>query len=135
MRKHMDICQYEFQFQNEFMGTLEEKIGDLLEISINQENIFRIDKEQQSFLLRKKDSKNFMLFSANQESYVYLLIVRCEKKYEEKLKQILLEVCNGIEEDYGEDHKREVRDVLSEPDNRFSKLGEKYNFLSELCTH
>lgn len=96
--------------------------------------MLKINKERHNFLLRKKDSKNFMLFSANQESYVYLLIVRCEKKYEEKLRQILLEICYDIEEDYGEDHKREVRDVLSEPDNRLSKLKEKYNFLSERIT-
>ena len=122
----MEICQYEFQFQNEFMGTIERGIGDLLGISITQENMVRIDIEQQSFIMRKKNSKNFMIFSANQSSYGYLLIVRCEKKYEEKLRHILLEVCDDIEEDYDEDHRREVRDVFLETDNRFSKLKEKY---------
>ncbi|MBD5135217.1 MAG: hypothetical protein HDT39_04545 [Lachnospiraceae bacterium] len=122
----MEICQYEFQFQNEFMGIIEKRIGGLLDVSINQENMIRIDKEQQSFILRRKDSENFMLFSANQASYVYLLIVRCEKKYEEDLRHILLEICDDIEEDYGEDHRREVRDVVLEKSNRFSKLEEKY---------
>lgn len=122
----MEICQYEFQFQNEFMEILERRIGDLMGLSISQENMIKVDKEQYSFILRRKDSKNFMLFSANQASYVYLLIVRCEKKYEEKLKHILLEVCDDIEEDYEEDHRREIRDVLLEANNRFSKLEEKY---------
>ncbi len=50
----MEVCQYEFQFQNEFMGTLERKIGELLNISISQENMIRIDKGQQSFIMKKK---------------------------------------------------------------------------------
>ncbi len=125
----MKICQYEFQFQNEFMGTIERRIGDLLGISITQEDMIRIDKKPQSFILRRKNSENFMLFSANQESYVYLLIVRCEKKYEEKLRRILLDICDNIEEDYCEDHRQEVRDVFLEADNRFSKLEEKYRII------
>lgn len=75
----MEICQYEFQFQNEFMGIIEKRIGDLLGISITQENMVRIDIEKQSFIMRRKNSNNFMFFSANQASYVYLLVVRCEK--------------------------------------------------------
>lgn len=122
----MEVCQYEFQFQNEYMEAIERKLGDLLNIHISQENMVRIDIAQQSFILRKKDSKNFMLFSANQASYVYLVIVRCEKKYEEMLRQILLEVCDDIEEDYDEDHRCEVRDVLSDTNNRLLKLEEKY---------
>lgn len=108
------------------MGELEQKIGDLFEITISPENMLRTDKEKQSFILRKKDCKNFMLFSANQASFVYLLIVRCEKKYEAKLKDILLKVCEEIEDDYGEDHRKEVEDVISKPDNRFTILEEKY---------
>lgn len=133
----MDICQYEFQFQNEFMGVLERRVGDLLGVSLKQDNMVRIDKEGQSFILRRKNSKNFMFFSANKKSYVYLLIVRCEKKYEERLRRILLDVCDDIEEDYNEDHRKEVRDVLLEESNRFIKLEEKYKitelFNMELC--
>ena len=122
----MEICQYEFQFQNEYMGILERKIGELIGVSVEKGNMVRIDKDRHSFLLRKKDSYNFMLFSAHQASYVYLLIVRCEKKYEEKLRQILLEVCDDIEEYYDEDHRREVRNVFFEDNNRFIKLEEQY---------
>lgn len=125
----MQLCQYEFQFQNEYMTDLERNIGDVLGIASNQENMIRKDNEKQSFILRKKDSKNFMLFSANQASYVYLLIVRCEKKYEEQLREILLELCDEIEEEYGENHRREVRDVFLEQDNRFAQLEEKYKII------
>lgn len=122
----MEICQYEFQFQNEFMEILERKIGDLIGVSGEIGNMIRVDKDSQSFILKKKDYYNFMLFIAYKASYVYLLIVRCEKKYEDKLRQILLDVCDDIEEDYGEDHRREVRDILFEADNRFSIYEEQY---------
>lgn len=125
----MQLCQYEFQFQNEYMTYLERNIGEVLGIASNQENMIRKDNEKQSFILRKKDSKNFMLFSANQASYVYLLIVRCEKKYEEQLREILIELCDEIEEEYGENHIGEVRDVFLEQDNRFAQLEEKYKII------
>ena len=34
----MLLCQYEFQFQNEYMGFLVHKIGDLLEIADTHES-------------------------------------------------------------------------------------------------
>ena len=128
----METCQYEFQFENEFMGILEMRISNLLGIPINQENMIRVDQGQQSFILWKKNSENFMLFSANLEGYMYLLIVRCEKKYEDGLREILLEICDDIEEDYDEDHRREVKDVFKESNNQFSKLEEKYNIIKLL---
>lgn len=108
------------------MEILERKIGDLIGVSVEKGNMIRVDKDRYSFILRKKDSNNFMLFIAHKASYIYVLIVRCEKKYEEKLRQILLDVCDDIEEDYGEDHRREVRDILFEADNRLSTLEEQY---------
>ena len=122
----MQLCQYEFQFQNEYMADLERNIGNVLGIARDQENIIRKDIENQSFILIKKDSKNFMLFCGNQISYVYLLIVRCEKKYEEPLREILLKLCDEIEEDYGENHRKEVRNVFLEQDNNLAQLEEKY---------
>lgn len=57
---------------------------------------------------------------------MYLLIVRYNKKYEEKLRDILLEICDNIEEDYDEDHRGEVKDVFKETDTWFSRLEDKY---------
>lgn len=68
----MEICQYEFQFQNEFMGIIEKRIGDLLGISITQENMVRIDIEKQSFIMRRKNSNNFMFFrQIKRVMYIY----------------------------------------------------------------
>lgn len=38
----------------------------------------------------------------------------------------MLEICDDIEEDYDEDHRRKVKDVFSETNNRFSKLEKRY---------
>lgn len=122
----MQLCQYEFQFQNEYMMDLERNISYMLGLANNQKSMIRKDKEKQSFILKKKNANNFMLFSAHQASYVYLLIVRCEKKHEKQLREILLELCDEIEEEYGENHRGEVRDVFLEQDNRYAQLEEKY---------
>ena len=61
----MELCQYEFQFQNEYRRDLECNIGDVLGIVINQENLIRKDIEKQSFILRKKDYNNDMFIPIN----------------------------------------------------------------------
>lgn len=108
----MELCQYEYQFQNEFAEILEEKISSLL--TINNKESVRLNKNPIQFVLMKKDAQNFMLFSIHPASYVYLLIVRCEMKYEEPLKNILLEVSEEIEEEYGENHRKEIKNVFKE---------------------
>lgn len=123
----MDTCQYEIQFQNEYMDILEKKIGSLLGISISEGNMMRFNKEGERFILRKKDDRNYMLFSVYKDSYVYLLIVTCEKKYEEKLRTILLQICDDIEDDYGEDHRKEVTDVSFKSDSWLKKINKKYD--------
>lgn len=123
----MNICQYEFQFQNEFMNEIETKIGRILGVEINREKKCIIEREDHSFILRKRDSNNFMLFSAKKNNCNYLMIVRCEKMYEEEIKTVLYEVCDEIEDDYDENHRKEVIDVFGKESNRFIKLEKKYN--------
>ncbi len=94
------------------MEILDEEVSDLLEISSSLDNTVRVDTRDHTFILKKKDKKFYPIFSPWIKLY-YLLIVRCDKKYEEKLKSILLNVCAEIEDDYGEDHKKEVRNVIS----------------------
>ncbi len=125
----MEICQYEFTFQDEYMEILDEEVSGLLEISSSLDNAIRVDTRDHTFILKKKDKKNFIIYSIHGSSYMYLLIVKCEKKYEEKLKSILLNVCAEIEDDYGEDHKKEVRNVINESDNWFLKLQAQYDLI------
>jgi len=120
----MRLCQYEFQFQNEYMSYLENELDALLNIYSLDKQIVHIDN--QIFILKKKDKNNFVLFSASSNSYVYLLIIRCDKDYENKLKKILLNLCKEIEENYGEDHKREVKDVYMQSDNWFFRFNDMY---------
>lgn len=126
----MELCQYEFTFQDEYMGILDNEISDLLGITDSLNDFIRIDKREHSFILKKKNKENFVLFSVHGSSYIYLLIVRCEKKYEEKLKTILLKVCEEIEEDYGENHNKEIRNVINETNNWFLELQEQYDLIN-----
>ena len=47
--------------------------------------------------------------------------------YEEEIKTVLYEVCDEIEDDYDENHRKEVIDVFGKESNRFIKLEKKYN--------
>ena len=125
----METCQYEFTFQDEYMEILDEKISNLLEVSDSLDGIIRVDKKEHTFILKKKSKENFILYSVHGSSYIYLLIVRCDKKYEKKLKSILLKMCAEIKENYGEDHNKEVRDVINESNNWFLELQAQYDLI------
>lgn len=125
----METCQYEFTFQDEYMDILDEEISNLLEFSDSLVDIIRVDKKEHTFILKRKNKKNFILFSVHGSSYIYLLIVRCEKKYEKKLKSILLKICAEIRENYGEDHNEEVRDKINESNNWFLELQAQYDLI------
>ena len=48
-KEFMEICQYEFTFQDEYMEILDKEVSDLLEISDSLDDTIRVDKREHSF--------------------------------------------------------------------------------------
>ena len=64
----MKICQYEFQFQDEFMERIESGISKLLNISLD--NFIKKKFKSEALLLRKDTENNYMLFLAQDRKSV-----------------------------------------------------------------
>ena len=124
----MKICQYEFLFQNEFMGTIESEVSKLLNISMD--NMIRKDINDVMFLLRKTTENNYMLFVAHKSSYVYAVILRCNAIYENDIQKLLFDICDEIEEEYDEDHRDEVVNVFGNEKTHLKNLEEIYQVSS-----
>ena len=124
----MKICQYEFQFENEFMGTIESEVSKLLNISMD--NMIKKDINGVMFLLRKATENNYMLFVAHKSSYVYTVIIRCNAIHENDIQKLLFDICDEMEEEYDEDHRKEVVNVFGDPDTYLKDLEKRHKISS-----
>ena len=124
----MKICQYEFQFQDEFMERIEEEISKLLNIPMN--DMIKKDINGVMFLLRKATENDYMLFVAHKSSYVYAVIIRCETIYENDIRKLLFHICDEIEEEYDEDHRKEVVNVFGDSDTYLKDLEKRHKISS-----
>ena len=57
----MKICQYEFQFEDEFMNKIRDEVSKLLDIPMD--NMIRKNINGEIFILRKDTENKYMLFS------------------------------------------------------------------------
>ena len=124
----MKICQYEFQFQDEFMERIESGISKLLNISLD--NIIKKKFKSEALLLRKDTENNYMLFLAHESSLSYLVIIRCDAIHENEIQKLLFEICDEIEEEYDEDHRREVVNVFGNSNTFLKDLEKDYQISS-----
>ena len=124
----MKICQYEFLFQNEFMGTIESEVSKLLNISMD--NMIRKDINDVMFLLRKTTENNYMLFVAHKSSYVYAVILRCDAIHENDIRKLLFDICDEMKEEDDEDHRGEVVNVFGNSDTYLKDLEKRYKVSS-----
>ncbi|NDO47278.1 hypothetical protein [Clostridium sp. MD294] len=121
----MAICQYEFQFEDEFMKTIENEISKLLHIPMN--DMIKKDFKNETLIIRKATKNNYILFLAHEASLLYLVIIRCNTIYENEIQKILFNICDEIEEEYNEDHKKEVVNVFGNERTFLKDLEKMYN--------
>ena len=125
----MKICQYEFQFENEFMEIIEEKLSKLLNISI--ENFIRKDiSNGEIFILEKTTENNYMLFATHKASCTCVVIIRCDVIHENDIRKLLFDICDEIEEEYDEDHRKEVVNVFGNSDTYLKDLEKRHKVSS-----
>ena len=125
----MEICQYEFQFENEFMEIIEEKLSKLLNISI--ENFIRKDiSNGEIFILEKATENNYMLFATHEASCTCVVIIRCDAIHENDIRKLLFGICDEMEEDDDEDHRKEVVNVFGNSDTYLKDLEKRHKVSS-----
>ena len=125
----MKICQYEFQFENEFMEIIEEKLSKLLNISI--ENFIRKDiSNGEIFILEKTTENNYMLFATHKASCTCVVIIRCDVIHENDIRQLLFDICDEMEEEDDEDHRKEVVNVFGNSDTYLKDLEKRHKVSS-----
>lgn len=124
----MAICQYEFQFYDEFMNKIRDELLKLLNISMD--SIIKKDINDIMFILRKATKNNYMLFVSHKSNLMCLVIIRCDAIHEKEIKKLLFNICKEMENCYDEDHREEVVDVFGNTYTHLKYLEQKYNISS-----
>lgn len=115
-------------FENEYMTDIVSNLCEIYNISREDcKTIFKDDKEQ-VYLLDVKEN-GFCCILANKSSYVYSIYILSNDKHNLKIEKLLYELCDDIEESYGEDRRRFIKpisfdaDVMVELKNSAKKFG------------
>ena len=82
------------------------------------------------FLLRKATENNYMLFVAHESSYVYTVILRCDAIHENDIRKLLFDICDEMEEEDDEDHRKEVVNVFGNSDTYLKDLEKRHKVSS-----
>ncbi len=124
----MHTCHYEFQYDNIYWTELEEAILKLFAFS--PEDYTEYVGSELAFILYKKDKNNFVLFKQHRCIDLQLVIVKCDKRYEEALRKIFYDICELAEEDFEEsyvdNYRAMIKDVSGEDRTFFSDFVEEY---------
>ncbi len=124
----MQICQYEFQFEDEFMNRIRDEISKLLNIPID--NVIRKNIAGEMFILRKDTENKYILFASHKTSCMCLVIIRCNVTYEKEIQKLLFDICHKMEDCYDEDHRKEVINVFGNTKTHLKNLEELYKISS-----
>lgn len=124
----MSKIAYCFIFENEYMMDIVNNLCEIYNISREDcKTVFEYDIEQ-AYLLDVKEN-GLCCILANKSSYVYSIYILTNNKYKSKIEKLLYELCDDIEEAYGEDRRRFTKpisfdeQVMVDLKNSSKKLG------------
>lgn len=95
---------YYFIFENEYMTDIVNNLCEIYNISREDCKIIFKDDLEQAYLLDVKEN-GLCCVLANKSSYVYSIYILTNDKYKSKIEKLLYELCDDIEEAYGEDRR------------------------------
>lgn len=127
-------CQYEFSFPNEYTDELINSISELTNIKENDihDNILKYDSNDEMIYVVKDNKENFILTKYNKKHWMYLVIIRCDEKYSKEIEKILCYINEDIEENYGEDHSKEINNVINNTKTFFYRIDKQYKISVKL---
>ncbi len=121
----MKMCQYEFEFPHEYFFDIEPKIYGILGFVIAKEDYNKQEFGREKIYEFRKDS-NLLIFVYYEITDMYLMIVRTDDKYASNIEEMLKRVCNKIEDDYGEDHSKTIKNVINERHTNLEEIRAEY---------
>ncbi|WP_242218070.1 hypothetical protein [Bacillus cereus group sp. BfR-BA-01380] len=134
--KQDSLVQYEYEFPNEYIDELVERIGEIMGIPVDLTRKNKMahiqDHESETEIIRLikslKEPKSFILIKFNKKDWYYAIVIRCRESIHQEVKQVLLDVNEHIIEEYGDTPYKKIENVISNKDTLLDKFLEKYNF-------
>jgi len=101
---------YYFIFENEYMTDIVNNLCKIYNISIEERKTIFEDDLEQAYLLDVKEN-GLCCILANKSSYVYSIYILTNDKFNSQIEMLLCELCDDIEEAYGEDRRRFIKPI------------------------
>ncbi len=101
---------YYFIFENEYMNDIVNNLCEIYNISKDHCTTLFEDDVEQMYMIDIKEN-GICCILASKSSYVYSIYILTNDKYKSKIEKLLHELCDDIEETYGEDRRRFTKPI------------------------
>lgn len=123
----MKYCKYNFTFYNEYMEDIEEGLCEIMRLCSGDKNSFYFETNQEKIYLISDDN-GAIIFTSYPNSYIYMVSILAKSSFKEKIEEFLFYICDEIEEDYGENHRHEIKDCSKKEMSEIIELSKKLDF-------
>lgn len=106
----MNNIAYYFIFENEYMNDIIDKLSIIFDVSPKESSVVYKDDLEQVYLL-DVPNKGVACILANSSTYTYALYIFAEVQLKKELEEMLTELCDEIEEDYGDDRRALINNI------------------------
>jgi hypothetical protein len=110
------------------MDTIEQglcNIMNICEVEKKSNNFGRI--EEKVYMVNDKET-GAIIFVSYPNSYVYMVCIFAQVSLKQEIEEFLYNLCDEMEDDYGEDHRKEVKERDLKDMEEIISLSQKLKF-------
>jgi len=123
------MVQYEMYFTNEYVEEILHDLTSIMNLDVDNKDIEAAmqerDKSSRNNLLVIEKNGNTVCVDCNDKDWIFPLVVKCQEKYADAVKESMLKWDNLIREEYGQELTDDIQNVYGKENTLLSSM-EKY---------
>ena len=111
----MKSLVYYFIFENEYMNDIIINLCAIFNVSREKKSVVYKDDSEQVYIL-DSDREGVACVLANNSNYIYSIYIFSKSIYQKEIEQMLKDLCDEIEDEYGEDRRKFTNSISMDAD-------------------
>lgn len=111
----MKSLVYYFIFENEYMNDIINNLCAIFNVSREKKSVVYKDDSEQVYIL-DADREGVACVLANNSNYIYSIYIFSKSIYQKEIEQMLKDLCDEIEDEYGEDRRKFTNSISMDAD-------------------
>lgn len=124
------MVQYEMYFTNEYIEEILYDLVEILELHVKKKDIDAAMQERnrnsQNNLLLLKSELGCICIDCNDKDWIFPLVVRCQERVADKIKEIMLKWDSLLREEYGQKIADDLINVYGQTQTLLSNIEAYY---------